>query len=232
MAGTATRVDLEGRTIKCNYSKKSPDGTLPSAWCHRGDRIRIFNSATVSYTGELTVESFNGGILTYSHLTGELCDGYTLQNIEFSPSCLIESCTVKRTRAHGFLFQNNDIEVRGCRFENMSSSAILAAPDLSYWYEVDPVDGMYIHHNEFIGNGFVRPAPTIATYTSHKGTDEGICDLHKNVRIENNVFKDTPGAKILLNSADGVVIKNNVFDENKNSESVILLCCTNVESDC
>ena len=53
------------------------------------------------------------------------------------------------------------------------------SPDLNYWYEVGTVDGMYIHRNEFIGNGFVRPTPIIATHTSHKGTDEGICGLHK-----------------------------------------------------
>ena len=231
LAGTATLVDFENNTVKCNYCKKRPDGILPMAWCRRGDRIKIFDPTTISYKGEMTVKCFKDGVLTYSCLTGELCNGYIIQNAEFSPSCLVENCIVKRTRSRGFLFQTDNIEVRNCTFENMSSCAILAAPDLNYWYEVGPVDGMHIHHNQFIKNGFACSAPSIAMHTCHKGTDDDVWGLHKNVCIEDNVFKCSSTTKIFLRSTDGVRIKNNVFDELDTQPNFTLSRCTNIDTD-
>lgn len=230
MAGTATRVDLESHTIKVNYCKKRPDGVLPAAWCRRGDKIKIFNPTTITCTGELTVEGFEDGNLTFSALSGELCDGYTLQNIEFSPSCLVENCTVKRTRARGLLFQTDNVEVRGCYFEGMSSSAIKAAPDLGFWYEVGPTNGLYIHDNHFKRNGTTaHPAPTIVLQPTHRADVEDVWGLHKNIRIENNTFEGEKNAAIELCSVDGIVIKDNTFDPSSPCPPIRLIRCRDAE---
>jgi parallel beta-helix repeat protein len=174
----------------------------------------------------LTVESFEDGNLTFSALSGELCDGYTLQNVEFSPSCLVESCTVKRTRARGLLFQTDNVEVKNCYFEGMSSSAIKAAPDLGFWYEVGPTNGLYIHDNHFKNNGITaNPAPTIALQPTHRADVEDVWGLHKNIRIENNVFEGERNSAIELCSADGIVIEGNSFDKNAPCPPIKLVRC-------
>jgi len=233
LAGTASAIDFNSKTIKCNYCKKTPDGILPSAWCRKGDLIRAFDPETISYKGSFTVESFENGLLTYSSLEGELRAGYTLQNVEFSPSCLVENCTVKRTRARGLLFQTDDIEVRNCTFDGMSSSAIRVAPDLGFWYEVGPTDGLYIHDNRFIENGITdHPAPVISIQPTHRADVDGVWGLHKNVRIENNVFERLRAAAIDLRSTDKVVIRDNVFPSDAPCPPAKLLRCRDTKIDC
>lgn len=230
-AGTASEVDMEAHTIRCHYCKKRPDGELPATWCRAGDRIRIFDPKTIQCVGELTVVDFREGVLTFSDLKGQLEQGFSMQNMAFTPSCLLENCTVKNTRCRAFLFQTNDVEVRNCTFFGMSSCAIKAAPDLGYWYEVGPVDGLYIHDNRFVKNGF-RDAvsPTIALCATHKGIEKTEAyGLHKNVRIENNTFERSQGAYIEIHSADGVILKNNQFLDRRPEDSIHLWNCRDVQ---
>ncbi len=231
-AGTATAIDASARKIRCHYCKKSPDGELPAAWCRKGDRVRFFDPQTLACEGELEVEEFRDGILTYSAIRGNVKEGFILQSMAFSATCEIDNCIVRNTRARAFLFQTDGVEVKNCTFFGMSSCAIKAAPDLDYWYEMGPVDGLYIHHNRFVKNGFRDSiSPTVALHTSHnRGNKDGVFGMHKNIRIENNTFERVNGACIETMAADGVCIKDNAFPEAQSTDSVSLLNCREVTS--
>ena len=229
-AGTATAVDTEKKTVKCNYCKKRPDGELPAAWCQGGDRVRFFNPETLTLEGELLVEDFTDGILTYSEIEGTIKTGYVLQSMAFNASCEVENCTVRNTRARAFLFQVDNVEVKNCTFFGMSSCAIKAAPDLDYWFEVGPVDGLYIHHNRFVKNGFRDDiSPTVALHTTHnRGNQKEVFGMHKNIRIEDNVFERVPHCCVEVIAADGVSLCGNTYPDDPNVSPVALRNCQNV----
>ena len=228
-AGTVTEIDTEARRLRVHYCKKTPDGELPPTWCRRGDRIRIYDPKTLKHEGTLAVEDFENGELTYSQLEGTVNTGATLQNMAFAAACEVDNCTVRNTRCRAFLFQTEQVEVKHCTFFGMSSSAIKAAPDLDYWYEVGPVDGFYIHHNRFVKNGFRDShSADVALHTSHRGNDGGVYGLHRNVRIENNVFERPSGACIDIHAADSVCVKGNCFPDAPPKDPVNLSNCRDV----
>lgn len=228
-AGTATEIDGAAQTIRVHYCKKTPDGELPPTWCRGGDRIRVYDPKTLKCNGEILVADFKDGILTYFQIEGEIHAGDTLQNMAFAAACEIDNCTVRNTRCRAFLFQTEQVEVKNCTFFGMSSSAIKAAPDLGYWYEVGPADGFYIHDNHFIKNGFRDSlSADIALHTSHRGNDEAVYGLHKNVRIENNVFERPSGACVDIHSADGVCVRNNRYPADPPAEPVCIRNCRDV----
>jgi hypothetical protein len=229
-AATATTVDLKNRRIQCNYSKKRPDGKLAESWCRAGDIIRFFDTKTTSVKGQFVVTDFRDGVLTFDELQGEIQNGYTLQNTAYAAACEIDGCTVRNTRARGFLLQTNDVEIKNCTFFGQTCSAIKAAPDLDYWYEVGPVDGLYIHHNRFVKNGFADKVSTIALHTTHhRGNSPTVFGLHKNVRIEQNVFERVTQSSIELHATDDVIIQDNAFPED-GTPAILLSNCRNVTS--
>ena len=229
-AGTVSAVDMAAHTARCHYSKKMPDGELAAAWCRKGDRIRIFDPKNVECVGEMTVVDFCRGVLVFSDLCGRLEEGFCLQNMAFAPSCLVEHCEVRNTRSRGLIFQTEDVEVKNCTFFGMSASAIKATVAFDYWYEVGPVDGLYIHDNRFVKNAFrgasLRPVLINAPKMADKTTVP--YGLHKNVRIEKNTFEGTPTAYIEVQGTDGVCIHDNVFLDREAKDSICLVNCRDV----
>lgn len=217
-AATVTQI-IESEKIKCNYCKKTKDGQLSEKWCSQGDIIKVFEPKSMEHKATLKVLSFKDGILTFKKVFGEVKSGYELQNMAFAPSCLIDGCTVKNTRARAFMIQTNDVEIKNCYLFGMSASAIKAAPAFEYWHEVGPVENLYIHDN-VIEKCTIRDlkAPDIAVFTCHDENDDNIKKLHKNICIENNRFKRCDGLCIKVSSAEGVTIKNNTFENRKNKE--------------
>lgn len=228
-AVTATSVDIKNSRIKCNYCKKRPDGLLPPDWCRAGDIIYFYDPQKTTYKGQFTVTEFLDGVASFNGLLGEIKDGYILQNTAYTASCEIDNCTIKNTRARAFLLQTNNVEIKNCTFFGQTDSAIKASPDLDYWYEVGPIDGLYIHHNHFVKNGFAVNASTIALHTTHhRGNNPSVFGLHKNIRIENNVFERATNHCIELHATDNVSIQDNLFP--KEIEQPILLSnCRNIK---
>lgn len=230
-AGTITAVYPEENRIKCNYCKKTEDGKLSAKWCQKGDTVKVFTLPSMKVAATLKVQSFEDGFLSYELIDGEVEVGCELQNMAFAPSCEIDNCIVKNTRARAFIIQTPNVEIKNCTLFGMSFNAIKVAPAFEYWHEVGPVDNLYIHDNKIEKCNWANTSvPAIGVYTSHRGNDESVTGLHRNIRIENNVFTRAEGLCINVSSSDGVTVKGNRFVDRQKREiaPVEMVSCTMV----
>lgn len=230
-AGTVTAITAKDHKLTCHYCKKKSDGALPDKWCLPGEVLRFFDPITQTVSATATVEDFKNGILTYSNLSGEIKIGYMIQNTAYTPSCEISDCEIRNSRARGFLIQTEHVEIKNCTFYGTSNSGIKAAPAFIKWYEVGPCHHLHIHHNTFTKCGFVSPDfPAVAAYTRHFGNDETITGLHSNIRIDNNIFKQSSGTCIGISSTNHVDIFGNHFENRTNTTypAIQIVSCTDV----
>lgn len=230
-AGTITELINEGK-IRCGYCKKGPDGVLPERWCEPDDIIKAYNPDTMAHTATLKAIDFTDGILSYELLDGSFELGNVLQNMTYAPSCFIDNCTIRNTRARGFVIQTSNVEIKNCSFFGMSSSAVKVAPDFKYWYEVGPTYNFYMHHNVIEKCAFRDGNDTcIGVFTKHAVGDTDIEHLHKNIRIENNLIKRAHTKGITVTAADNVIIKGNRFENRmvRNEDLITAPNCHNVE---
>ncbi len=230
-AGTITEIFTEDSTIRCNYQKRVPDGKLGDRWCAKGDIIKVFHPETLEETATFTVVSFKDDTLVFEKLSGNFDIDYIIQNTSLSPSCLVDGCTVNNSRARGILTQTENVEIRNCQFYGISNAAVMTSPAFWQWYEVGPANNFYIHHNKIVKCGFVNNRAGIIVGSNHDGTKQDFKKLHKNVRIENNVFEDCNEGYIDITATDGVKVSQNTFIPHDGIENgkIITTYCTNVE---
>jgi hypothetical protein len=230
-AGTITEL-IDNNTIRCGYCKKGPDGTLPERWCEPGDIIKVYDPFTMVNTATLKAVSFVDGVLNFTELEGTYKKGDTMQNITYAPSCEVDNCIIRNTRARGFVIQTSNVEIKNCTFFGMSMNAIKVAPDFNYWYEVGPTYNFYMHDNIIEKCAFRTPGdPSIGIFTSHRANDETVTHLHKNIRLENNVIKRSHSNCITVTAADSVNISGNRFEDRevKDVDPIKLINCTDVK---
>lgn len=237
IAATVTDVDYASKTLKCNYCKKTDDGILSPDWCSENDKIIVLDKSTCKEKGSFRVLDFSVENIIYDDLVGDISEGDILQNTSFSASVLMKDCDIKRTRARACVLQTENIEISNCNFYGMSLAAIKAAPDIVKWYEVGPVKNMLINNNVFEKCGFARKEenePIIAVQDNHDKLSVGEPNVHSNIKISNNTFKNKLGRCIFLSSTDNVKIFNNEFENciHKDSfEIVDLSNCENIKYD-
>lgn len=177
---------------------------------------------TCNKKGEFKVKSFDRDRLCYENLTGELKEGFILQNTAFAAAVDIKNCNIRNTRARAFVLQTENIEISDCNFYGMSLPAIQAAPDVKRWYEVGPVKNMSIHNNTFTKCGFVNDdCPVITVQDNHDKIMARVPGVHKNIEITENVFKGKLGRCIFVTSTDGVKINSNKFKNCKSNDNFI-----------
>lgn len=213
-AATVTGLDLEHGVLKCNYCKKGPDGILSPDWCQIGDILTVLNSEDCTKLGQIRVKNFFKDKLKFEMLSGVIGKGNVLQNTAFAAAVEIDSCSVKNTRARGFLFQTENIKVENSDFFGMSSSAVLAAPDVRLWYEVGPIKNMKITNNTFKKCAFTgneAESSVISVKNSHGKIDKISVGVHNNITVSDNIFYSKKGRCISVLSCDGLEIKNNIF---------------------
>lgn len=214
-AATVTGLDSENGTLKCNYCKKGPDGILSPDWCRKGDIITVLDSVDCTKLGQIMVKTFHKDKLEFEMLSGKIQVGNVLQNTEFSAAVEIDSCAIKNTRARGFLFQTENISVKGCSFFGISSSAVLAAPDVRLWYEVGPIKNMQIANNifkkcAFAGNEAENSIITVKN--SHGRIDKISFGVHNDICLSGNTFCNKKGKCISVLSCDNFDVENNHFE--------------------
>jgi hypothetical protein len=222
---------MDENTIKCGYCKKGPDGTLPPRWCEPGDIITAYDPINMQITAELKAIDFTDGILKFEVISGECRLGDTMQNMTYVPSCTVDNCIIRNTRARGVVIQTSNVEIKNSVFFGMSSCAVKVAPDFNYWYEVGPTYNLNIHDNIIEKCSFRSTVdPDIVVFTKHSTTPTDVEHLHKNVTIENNVIKRSLVGCVSITATDGVTIRNNRFEgrQNKEKPAVTTHNCTDV----
>jgi len=135
-----------------------------------------------------------------------------LENAEHAPELYIEGCYFGKNRARGILTTTRGKTViTKNRFET-TGTAVMIAGDANHWYESGAVRDVTIRENEFVncntnrwGRGAIDIVPQIAE--KHGGY------YHKNIRIENNVFRVFDMPLVYAESVDGLWISGNKVEK-------------------
>lgn len=111
-------------------------------------------------------------------------------------------------RARGVLIKASGGIVEGNVFSGQSIHAVLVSPEY-YWNESCFVNGLVIRNNIFQNGGFVTGYRPEIVIEGEFGREGGIS--HRNITIENNIFKDNNRESLLVAHAHDVHIRDNVF---------------------
>lgn len=222
-AGFITESD--GGSIK--VINKRFDIPMDKSWCRKGDIIAVYDTSFVR-KGSLTVEKFEDSRVYYSVCEGKAEIGDVVANTFYNAKILVEGCEVRNSRARALLFQTENITVRSCEFFGISLPAILMAPDIVVWHEMSPVKNVLIENCVFEKCGFVgnnEANAVISVKTSHSGSQQTAQQIHSNITVRNNVFKDVRNKSIYMSSVEGYDIDNNDFGSMDILETVIVKNC-------
>jgi hypothetical protein len=205
---------------------------------------------TVAYLHSASLQIFGQGIVKTAKLTSEremvvemhaalpkeLKTGDALENATWTPAV-----TIKNSRFEGIISRGNLITTRrkviieNNVYYRTGMHAILIENDASGWYESGAVTDLMIRNNQFIECGF-NSAPNNYAIKINPEAHELVpgYHVHKNIRIENNVFKvyDEPVLSAL--STDGLTFINNTIERTqflpaqKSADAIKLVACTKV----
>ena len=232
-AGTVTKIVNE-HTLKCNYCIRVHNGLLPKHWCRRGDIIRSFNPDSIVETGQFKVVSFDKDVLEFTKVSGSVNKGDFLQNTEFAQICIVDNVEIAHSLARGCVLQAQKSEVKNSRFSYMPNSGFIVAPAMKYWHEEGPTEELYVHDNEFEQCGLYANKASINVSTQQGDPDPKIEHLHKNIRIENNIFKTNNDIVISIAASDNVKVESNTYitdNEKTASERIRLISSKYIESE-
>lgn len=216
LAGGIHAIDPMSRTVSMVYPYRGQIKALPANWALPGDVIYVYDSNTFLQKGSFTVESVDEhNCAVYRDATGEFAPGDTLANAEYFAALHIDGCTVRNTRARGFLVQTHNVLIENSLIYGMSLPALLLSPDIRVWWEVGPCKNVEIRNNVIeycahIPSGANQGA--IVFKACHDGsTDDYPAGVHEDLYIHDNRFIDIPTSAIFVSSAKNVRIENNSF---------------------
>ena len=207
---------VDSHTLKCKYMHRQAVGVevfLP------GEKIRFINGPTLEPGGTATVKtavkknSAEMVITVEEPLPSSVRAGDAVENADFYPSVVFRNNIVRNNRARGSLFTTPErVLVEGNLFDHSSGSAILLAGDAQGWYESGACHEVVIRKNTFINNLTSRYQFTnaiISIYPEVKQLDRQRDYYHRNVLIENNVFKTFDVPLLFAISTDNLKFINN-----------------------
>lgn len=216
LAGGIHALDPEKKTVSMIYPYRHEVRRLPRNWAIPGDTIYVYDSETFLQKGSFVIDSVDdNNNAVYRDECGCFACGDTLANAEYFASLHIDGCTVRSTRARGFLVQTHDVLIENSYIYGMSLAALLFAPDIRVWWEVGPCRNVEIRNNTIehcahIASGANQGA--IIFKACHDGnTVEYPAGVHENLFIHDNRFIDIPQSAIFVSSAKHVRIENNSF---------------------
>lgn len=190
-----------------------------------GDQVMLIDNETMLPYTTLTVKSFkNIGLWEAEYVFEEeipermkFKDG--IENITWTPRVIFRNNKVVHNRARGMLFNGAGEMIVENNYVQTSGSAILVAGDCNYWFESGPVG---IHGPLIIRNNVFDTCLTNAYQFTHAQisidpvipkTVLGGETYHKDIFIENNVFKVFDAPILFARSVKGLHFKNNTIEQ-------------------
>lgn len=139
--------------------------------------------------------------------------GDCIENITWTPEVTIRNSRFERTNTRGILLTTRrKVLIENNTFYRTGMHAILIANDASSWYESGPVQDVTIRNNIFEECGY-NSTPgnyVIAVAPENHELVPGYM-VHKNIRIENNIFKVYDYPVLSARSTEGLVFKGNTI---------------------
>jgi len=183
----------------------------------------FFAGDTVAFVHSSKLQVFGTGILTSAKLISEremevefatpvprdMAVNDCLENITWTPSVTIRNCRFERVNTRGLLITTRKkVLIENNAFIGTGMHAILVANDASGWYESGEVKDITISNNIFENCGY-NSAPDnyiISIEPESHGSDNII---HRNIRIENNVFKVYDFPVLAARNTEVLIFKHN-----------------------
>ena len=214
-AGEITGILPDGR-LEMQHRHRNGFSPLQGNWAIAGDVIEVYDSATFLRKGTLTVGEFRDGVATVTATTGEYAVGDTLANTAYFAATHISDCTVRNTRARGFLLQTHNVLVEHSYVYGMSLPAIIVSPDIKWWYEVGPSENVVIRNNVFEKCAIIPSGANLGAIVVKGSHDVGAADypagVHRNMHILNNRFTNIGNSGIYVSATEGLEIRGNRFE--------------------
>ncbi len=177
-----------------------------------GETVEFFNSSCNSI-GFAKVKKHSGKTIEFDVLPEGVKEGCYIQNVSASPDVLVKNCTIGYGRARGVLLQAKNAVVTGCTFKDLRLSAVLAAPDFTYWYEAGFADNLLVKGNTFINctNTVKDRGFGVVNVTSSHDEVQNKAWLkgHKNVTVMENTYENCSGKPVVITCTENAKIINN-----------------------
>ncbi|MBQ8352115.1 MAG: hypothetical protein IJY20_08775 [Clostridia bacterium] len=126
---------------------------------------------------------------------------------------IFDNVLVRNIRSRGLLIKASDSKIINCSFKNIGMSCAAILYEI-FWGESGVTENMLVTRNLFDHTGYFRNIDRYAPI-SVEGLGSQVDEdylLYKNIIITDNVIKNrTTDYAVYINSAKGVVIKNNDF---------------------
>ena len=185
----------------------------------------FFALDTVAFVHSSKLQIFGSGIVKSAKLiseremvveflkpvSGDLVVGDCLENITWTPAVTIRNCRFERTNTRGILITTRKrVLIENNQFIKTGMHAILIANDASSWYESGPVQDVTIQNNLFENCGFNSAPGTfvIAIAPENHVLVPGYM-VHRNIRIENNIFKVYDYPVLTARSTENLIFTGN-----------------------
>lgn len=235
--GTFTRVEerVDSNTLVLKYIH-SQQGGFPQY--HVGDKVRFFTRDYLSSTDgetEYTVAEIisNPGeqgndmrtmrIRFEENLPENLSEQiggepkYVAENVTYSPEVSIRNNTFKNIATRGILCTTGQkVVIENNDFSPTTMATIFLSNDSNEWYESGPIRDMTIRGNTFAvktigGREGWQYAPAIFVHPVTKGNRLPSADdpIHKNIKIEDNVFFMDLDSVVRAESVENLTFRNN-----------------------
>ena len=134
-----------------------------------------------------------------------------IENITWTPSVHIHDCKFSRTNTRGILLTTRrNVVIENNTFFRLGMNAILIADDAMNWFESGLVRDVLIKGNEFIDCGYNGGPGNAVIAIAPENTIVDINNpVHRNIRIEDNIFKTYDYPILFAKSTKGLNFKGN-----------------------
>jgi len=211
----ARRVD--DHTLRCRFGH--PQSLGQEWWADPGDRVEYVLRASLWNHGANTVESFRllndqeAEIRVTASVPPDIGPGWVLENLSAHPSVRIRHSRFGNQRARGVLFTTPQPVVIEDNTFYTSGSAILINGDANGWFESGAVANAVIRRNTFIncnqapyqfGEAIISIDPVVDQPRAGSY-------VHRNIRIEDNLFQAFDAPVLYAESVDGLRFTGNTI---------------------
>ncbi len=124
----------------------------------------------------------------------------------------IRNCVTKDHRAHGIFIRASNGKIENCTLERIHMGGIVIAPEFLSWNESSYAKDLLVKGN-VIRKTAIATQPWNCALTVAAWEDKFIAlpGGHSKIRVEGNRFENNDGVNVIITTATGVTLKDNVF---------------------
>lgn len=171
-----------------------------------------------------------------SDIPGSVKLGDVVENITWTPELTIRHCELKNSNTRGLLVTTRrKVRIENNLFYRLGMHSILIADDAASWFESGPVEDVLIRDNIFKECGYNSGPAGYVISIAPENHELTPYPVHRNIRIENNVFYCFDSPVLFARSVNGLsfvgntVRKTDIFEpSSKPSENFYFKACKNV----